>query len=313
MKEKNFISIVVYIYNTGHYIEKFLQLINNKIEMKFENYEIIFVNDFSEDNSEKIIESLVKKYILKHSATIVNMSSYQGLELAMIAGNDLAIGDYIYEFDTPIIDYSDDIIFEVYKKCLDGYDIVVASPNRKIDYLANIFYKILNFSYSDISQKIYTTTFKIVTRRAINRVNTISKSVPYRKLQYTNCGLPSHYIFYRSTSNNKHTSTIKTVKKRFNTAVDSLIIFTNVFSKLSIILSLIFLLMALGFGIYAVTSFFSTNKPVEGWSPIMGFLSAGFSGVFIIFTMIIKYLTIILNLVFTKQKYLVKNINKIQT
>ena len=43
----------------------------------------------------------------------------------------------------------------------------------------------------------------------------------------------------------------------------------------------------------------------------MGFLALGFFGVFALLTIILKYLSVLLNLIFRQQRYLVADIEKI--
>jgi dolichol-phosphate mannosyltransferase len=50
---------------------------------------------------------------------------------------------------------------------------------------------------------------------------------------------------------------------------------------------------------------------MEGWASIICFLSFGFFGVFVLLTIILKYLSVIVNLIFRRQKYLVESIEKI--
>ena len=94
-------------------------------------------------------------------------------------------------------------------------------------------------------------------------------------------------------------------------ASDSLILFTNVVSKITTMLCVLFLLFSLGVGIYVCVIYFGRVKPVEGWSPIMGFLSATFCGLFFVLSIIIKYLTMILQMVFLKEQYMVESVEKI--
>jgi dolichol-phosphate mannosyltransferase len=56
---------------------------------------------------------------------------------------------------------------------------------------------------------------------------------------------------------------------------------------------------------------FITRTTIEGWTTTMLFLSFGFMGLFIFLTMIIKYMDLLVRLVFTKQKYLIRGIEKI--
>ena len=41
---------------------------------------------------------------------VVHMSFFQGLESAMNAGRDIAIGDFVFEFDDILVDYEPDVM-----------------------------------------------------------------------------------------------------------------------------------------------------------------------------------------------------------
>ena len=62
--------------------------------------------------------------------------------------------------------------------------------------------------------------------------------------------------------------------------------------------------------IYTVVVFIS-GEPVAGWTTTMSLLSFAFFGIFAFFAIIIKYLSIIVNLIFKKQKYTIESIEKI--
>ena len=98
-KEKNFISAVVYVHNNEDEIEYFLKSINEKLASNFEKYEIICVNDYSTDDTVKIINNISKEF-QNTTVNIINMSYKQGLEKSMLAGVDFAIGDFVFEFDS---------------------------------------------------------------------------------------------------------------------------------------------------------------------------------------------------------------------
>ena len=63
--------------------------------------------------------------------------------------------------------------------------------------------------------------------------------------------------------------------------------------------------------VYVVWSVFSEVRPVEGWMSTIGLISFGFFGLFLLLTLILKYLAVILNLVFRKQRYIVSGIEKL--
>lgn len=127
MKEKNFVSVVAYVRNDEGRITKFLDCIEGILAPNFQNYEIILVDDDSTDASVDRIKA--------HAASeagcmvqVVHMSYAQGVEMAMNAGVDLAIGDYVFEFDSVACDYEPGVILEVYERLLKGVDIVRAVP-----------------------------------------------------------------------------------------------------------------------------------------------------------------------------------------
>lgn len=306
-KEKNFISAVVYVNNDEKNIKEFLEILNNVLNDNFLKYEIICVNDCSTDNTVNEIKKLANTNNSK--ITIVNMSFYQGKELAMNAGIDIAIGDFVYEFDTTVIDYDINTVIEIYKKSLEGFDIVNATSNKKRYKTSSLFYKIFN-KFSNNQYKIDTDTFRILSRRAINRIHSMNKTIPYRKAIYANCGLKMDTIYYNTIFNQKTKLNKRQKKEREKNAIDSLILFTDVSYKFSIVMSIIMMLVTVVVAIYAIYIFLSSN-PMEGWTTTMLFLSFGFFGIFAILAIVIKYLSIIVNLIFKKTKYIVESIDKI--
>ena len=307
-KEKNFISAVVYVHNNEKEIQNFLKSLQKKLDENFEKYEIICVNDKSTDDSVQKIKEIAHN--MNGVIQIVNMSYYQGLEIAMNAGVDLSIGDFVYEFDNIYIDYNLDIIMEVYKKALSGYDIVSAKSNNNKRITSRIFYHIFNKSFKGMYQ-IHTETFRILSRRAINRVKTLNATIPYRKVVYANCGLKLTTITYKVIKNISVKYSKETSNTRKNLGIDSLILFTNVAYKFSIAMAFFMMIITFVTGIYTVYTFINL-KPIEGWTTTMLLLSVAFFGVFAILTIIIKYLTIIIDLIFKKQQYLIESIEKIK-
>lgn len=307
-KEKNFISAVVYVYNNEKEIVETLKRINDVLKANFNKYEIICVNDASQDKSVKKIEEF-SNTLENEILTIVNMSYYHGLELAMNAGVDLTIGDFVYEFDNVINDYDQEVIMQIYKKSLEGYDIVSASSNKLKNRTSEIFYKVFN-KYSSLEYKLRTETFRILSRRAINRVNSISKNNMYRKALYANCGLKVFNLEYKSNKKFKRTFSKNANRDRKETAINSLILFTNIGYRFAMIMSFIMIIITLLVAIYTLTVFIRVS-PVQGWTTTMLFLSIGFLGLFGILAIVIKYLEIILRLIFRKSNYMIESINKI--
>lgn len=310
-KEKNFISVVLYLYNKEQEISVFLPKLYAVLEDHFLNFEIICVNDDSRDQSREAVKTFAGQVRGKAVISLIDMSVYQGREAAMNAGVELAIGDYVFEvgyFEE--LDGLLDQFMAVYSKAMEGYDIVSLVPQNQRQSRSRLFYMLYN-KFSKGPQKLYPELFRLASRRAINRMHALGKSIPYRKALYANCGLlqariecPLPSASHRNFEKYEH-------RNRADTAIDALILFTDAVTKLSLFISMCFLTVSLLIGIYAFYVYFFGRRPVEGWTPMMLFLSLGFLGIFFVLTIVLKYLSLLINLVFKRRQYLIKGIEKL--
>lgn len=308
-KEKNFISAVIYVYNQEKELFDFLKQVSGILSSSFEKYEIICVNDASTDDSIKEIKRFAAT-ITGNVISVLNMSFYQGLELSMNAGVDLSIGDFVYEFDSPVLSYAPNLILDVYRRSLQGYDIVAAAPLHNTRVSSKAFYAIFNRA-SRTQYLLRTEFFRVLSRRGINRVHSMSKTIPYRKAVYANCGLKTDVISYES-SGSVSAYDKKTFLKQRDTALDAMILYTDIAYRFSMVFACIMMLVTALIGIYTICIYIG-GRPVTGWTTTMLFLSFTFFGLFAILTIIIKYMSLILKLNFNEQKYIIESIEKINT
>ncbi len=305
-KEKNFVSAVVYLYNNEKEVAGFLNAVNTLLKDNFDKYEIVCVNDCSTDGTVKAVENFCGHNSVK-SLTLISTSFFQGVESAMVAGQDISIGDFVFEFDSPVVDYEADMIMSVYRKCLEGNDIVFAIPQGVSRFSSKLFYHLFN-KFSGMQYQIKTQRFSIISRRGINRVKSMGVKTVYRKAVYASCGLPVADFEYKPLAVEKLGDSQKAVKQEL--ALNSMILFTDIGYKISVTLSVFMALVLLLAGIYTVAVFLSAN-PVAGWTTTMLVISMGFFGLFVLFAFVLKYLSMILNLVFTRKHYVVESIRKI--
>jgi len=307
-KEKNFVSAVIYVHNAENRIENFLKTIIDVMEHNFEHSEIICVNDSSDDNSLEI----VKKTSSAASTTnisVVNMSYFHGLELSMNAGVDISIGDFVFEFDNTYLDFDPIVVLDIYHHSLKGYDVVSASAAQREDFTSKIFYRIFN-KCTELTYKMSTESFRIISRRVINRVSSMNKTIPYRKAVYANCGLKTDQIKYQVT--NKIAMISDKQEKRFRSrlAMDSLILFTDMGYYFAKAMTALMMFMSVFVVIYSII-IYATANPVAGWTTTILFLSVAFFGVFGILTIVIKYLQLLIDLVFKRKHYSFESIEKL--
>ena len=307
-KEQSFISAIVYVRNNEKTVHGFLKMLAEILDKHFDHFEVICVDDCSTDGSADEIRSAIKETENSAAVSIINMSYYQGLEAAMNAGTDIAIGDFILEFDIAENDFPPQKIIEAYQHALDGFDIVVVCPGKNQNLSSKVFYSIMK-KHLPMKTSMRTERFRIISRRALNRINMINTDIPYRKVIYNNCGLHTDEIVYFPE---KKIKTARSFKEKFSLAVNSLMLYTDYFSKVAMFLAILMGIIAVGIGVYAIIVYLGNSKPIEGWTTTTLFLSFGFFGTFILFAIIIKYSALKLRLQIKKQKYIFESVEKVK-
>lgn len=307
-KEKNFASAIIYVHNAEDSIEQFLRTIIEVMENNFEHSEIICVNDFSNDKSLEKIKNISNIANLT-SVSVINLSHFHGLEMAMSAGMDLAIGDFVFEFDNTILDFNPVEIMKIYMRSLSGFDIVTASPDKPEAFSSKMFYKVFK-TFSNNKYEMTTESFRILSRRVVNRIADMNRSVPYRKVIYANSGLKIDNVRYNVVHVGGNCVCNKANNYRFDLAVETLILFTDFGYRFSSFMTFIMMFISILTVVYAVFIYL-TAKPIEGWTTTIIFMSISFFALFVVLTIVIKYLKIILDLIFKKKYYNFESIEKL--
>ena len=147
MKKKKLISIVVSCFNEEQSLPLFYEETNNVlINMKDIDYEFIFVDDGSTDNTLNIIKKLSKNDKVKY----LSFSRNFGKEAAMLAGLEYSKGDYVTLMDADLQD-PPSLIPEMYKILLnEDYDMIgTRRVSRKGEpklrsFFSRMFYRLIN-------------------------------------------------------------------------------------------------------------------------------------------------------------------------
>jgi len=307
-KEKNYVSVVLYVHNNETIIEKAILSLDEMFNSNFSNFEFILVNDFSSDQSIERVKDIKEQ--LNATVTVLNLSYFHGQELAMISGQKLAIGDYVFELDTLNIDYGLNELINLYNTSLKGFDIVALSPKKKSSIYNKLFYSLLEKS-SKLKMRLYTETARIISRRAINRVGILNTSVNYRKATYHYSGLPTQNIFYEPIKESKYNEL--SFGSKFNLAYEIMIRYSHIASTISIGLSMFFMLFSVFMIGYVIASYIIVQNIASGWTTTMMFLTISFSGLFLVLSMILKYLDMLLRDKTINKSYVYDSIEQIKT
>jgi len=87
-----FITIVVPLRDAADYVEAAVNEIDRVVRTSFRHYEILLVDDASTDNTVELIEALQRKV---ENIQLYCLSRRSGLDVALVAGLDASIGDYV--------------------------------------------------------------------------------------------------------------------------------------------------------------------------------------------------------------------------
>lgn len=306
MKEKSYLSVVVYLKNNLKHSQKFVAKLNHYLTKKFEHFEIILVNNGNKIDSQNITKSIENK--LGGHASIINLPWKQDIEASILAGTSLSVGDFVVEIDSPENVHDLSIISRLFEKCTEGYDIVSATPDRNKDLFSRLFYFFLK-NISNTKVNISTEPIRIMTRRALNSALKSKEKVRYRQVLYLLTGFPHATINY--SPNGKYHSN-KSLGEKLSLALEIMLSYTDFGLKLTFGLSLLFLLISMAVGLYVTYVYLNFKQVATGWTTTMLFLSFGFSGLFLITGILTKYLTMVLSETKDRPPYVIESIQKIK-
>lgn len=137
------------------------------------DYEIIFVNDASPDNSETIFRKIAEN---DQRVTVMFQSRNFGAQAAFSAGMEQALGDVVILMDGDLQD-PPELIPAFIEKWQEGFDVVYgirkkreASMSWLYQWLYHLFYVIFR-SLSYIKVPLDAGEFSLMDRRVVNAIN----------------------------------------------------------------------------------------------------------------------------------------------
>ena len=136
------------------------------------DYEIIFVNDGSPDNTEEVLKNLVKN---NTNVIAINHSRNFSSQMAFTSGMDISTGDAVVFLDGDLQD-PPEIIEKFYKKWLEGYDVIYGvRAKREAPLLMQIAYKLfyrIFHKMSYVSIPLDAGDFSLIDRKVVNVLKT---------------------------------------------------------------------------------------------------------------------------------------------
>lgn len=264
------VSILVPCYNE----EKSLPLLYPELKKLMDEgldyeWEVLFVNDGSKDNTLNIIKAL---RTADKRISYIDLSRNFGKESAMLAGFDYVTGDCLVIIDADLQD-PPSLIPEMLNYWEDGYqDIYAKRANRGKESwlrksLSLLFYKILDKSTRfDILQNV--GDFRLLDRQCINTLKQLRETERYTKGLFCWIGYRKKEIVFdrgdrvAGESNWNFTSL-------FNLAIEGITSFTTAPLRFATVSGFVIALCAFFYALYFITKTLLYGDPVQGFTTLI--------------------------------------------
>lgn len=196
MNLKKSITVVAPVYNESEVIKDFIEELSVKLFSISENFEIILVDDGSNDDS---YMKIIQLSLTNSRVTALRLSRNFGQHAAIMAGLMRANGEIIVVMDSDLQD-NPAAIQDLVRELDRGFDVVfVNRVNRKTNrvylFLQIIFYRILT-KVSNLTFDPGLGNFSIITRKVLDKYLDLNGSIPFYPAAIKWLGFKSSKIDY---------------------------------------------------------------------------------------------------------------------
>lgn len=263
------ISVIIPVFNEEENLHALYDRLVNAVTSITNEYELIFVNDGSKDNSLNIIKSFIT---LNKQIKYIDFSKNFGHQLAVFAGLEHAIGNAIVIIDADLQD-PPELINDLYKKLQSGYDVVYAQrEHRKGEswhklLTANLFYRFIN-QLSEVPIPLDTGDFRIISKKINDIIIAMPERNKFLRGQIAWTGFNQTSLLYKREERYAG-KTNYSYSKMFAFAFDGITAFSNLPLRLATYLGFVVSLFAFFAIVYTLYQKYINHDTVQGWSSLM--------------------------------------------
>lgn len=228
------------------------------------NWNVIFINDGSNDNTLEVIKKLKNSY---GNVKYISFSRNFGKESAIYAGLDYSTGDYIVLMDADLQD-PPSLIPEMLKY-ISKYDIVgTRRVTRKGEppirsFFARLFYKIAN-KITKIELVDGARDFRLMKREVVNAILDLKEYNRFSKGIFQWVGFETKWLEYENIERQKG-ETSWSFWELFKYSIEGIVSFTTAPLHIATIIGIFFSIIAFLSIIVIVIKTLLFGDPVEGW------------------------------------------------
>lgn len=245
--ENKCISILLPAYNEGENITRIFEALQRELKKTSYQYEIIYVNDGSSDDTLSRIKNLADQY---EEVKYISFTRNFGKEAALLAGLRYSNGDALIIMDADL-QHPTELIHDLIVGYEEGYGQVVARRNRKGESkirskLSSMYYGIIDRVVKDVQLKDGEGDFRLLSREAVDAVLTLSEGNRFSKGLFSWIGFEKKIIEFENIAREQGESKWS-YKQLINYGVDGIISFNQAPLRFVFYVGLVTMLLALGY------------------------------------------------------------------
>ncbi len=263
------ISVIIPVYNEEDNIQPLYERLKSVMQNMKVTYELIFVNDGSQDKTIRLVKALAYK---TKEVKYIDFSRNFGHQIAVTAGLDKANGDAIVIIDADLQD-PPELIAEMYEKMKEGYEVVYAKRKKRSGesvmklWTASMFYRILS-RITSISIPVDTGDFRIMDKKIVEILRQMPEKNKFLRGQISWIGFNQTFIEYEREERQAG-ETGYTYRKMMRFALDGITAFSDIPLKVVTYFGFIVSFIAFLISLYALYSRFILRDYVQGWTSLM--------------------------------------------
>ncbi|MBU5673839.1 glycosyltransferase family 2 protein [Paenibacillus brevis] len=262
------ISVVIPIYKNSPFIDQLYVRLRKEFEKFTQNFEIIFVNDSSPDDSWDKIKSLVDS---DNRVIGLNLSRNFGQHYAITAGLDKSSGEWIVVMDGDLQDKPEEIS-KMLLKAQAGYDIVQGRRHQRQDKLlkkmsSRLFYKLFGY-LTDTPQDESIANFGVYSRRAINAVASMRENLRFFPTMIKWVGFKSTTMDIEHGERELGNSSYS-FKKLLMLSVNTMISFSDKPLRLTVKIGFLISLISFLYAVYIICQALFGKTSIQGWASLI--------------------------------------------
>ena len=262
------LSVVVPVYGCHNILMSLHEKLTESLMKISKDYEIILVNDSCPGESWNMIQMIAKQ---DSKVTGINLSRNFGQHYAITAGLDYSKGEWLVVMDCDLQDKPEEIA-NLYKKTLEGYDIVLARRKARKDRLikrlsSKLFYKVLGY-LTETKQNPEVGNFGIYHKKVVEVIKNMRESSRFFPVLVRWVGFKSTELEVAHDKREEGKSSYN-LKKMIKLALDTMIAFSDKPLRLTVKLGFIISFFSFLFALSMIIKRYFFDVPVEGWTSIV--------------------------------------------